>query len=108
MSAEHFAVRGRLASRSDTRAASQTFERMHNTLSHRVKALVPGGIAAKVGDAEFLLVRESAHHLCVCAYLCEYACVKQHESHTHTSIAACVHHCYSVGLEDTEPQHPIH
>jgi hypothetical protein len=30
-------VRGRRASRSDTRAASQDFERMHNTLSHRSK-----------------------------------------------------------------------
>lgn len=29
------AVRGRQASLSDTRAASQAFERMHNTLSHR-------------------------------------------------------------------------
>ncbi len=27
----------------DTRAASQAFERMHNTLSHRVKTEVPGG-----------------------------------------------------------------
>ncbi len=30
-------VERRRASRSDTRAASQAFERMHNTLSHRVK-----------------------------------------------------------------------
>ncbi len=73
-----------------------------------MKALVPGGIAAKVGIAEFLLVRESAHHLCVCAYLCEYACMKQPGYHTHTSIAACVHHGYSAGLEDAEPQHPFH
>ena len=28
---------------SDTRAASQAFKRMHNTLSHRVKTEVPGG-----------------------------------------------------------------
>ncbi len=31
-------VERRRASRSDTRAASQAFERMHNTLSHRVKS----------------------------------------------------------------------
>ena len=36
-------MRGRPASRSGTRAASQAFERMHNTLSHRVKTKVPGG-----------------------------------------------------------------
>ena len=28
---------------SNTRAASPAFERMHNTLSHRVKIWVPGG-----------------------------------------------------------------
>jgi hypothetical protein len=39
-------VRGRRASQSDTRAASQAFERMHNTMSHRVKTKVPGGTAA--------------------------------------------------------------
>ena len=31
------------ASRSDTRVASQAFERMHNTLSHRSKTYAPGG-----------------------------------------------------------------
>ncbi len=35
------AVRGRRASRSDTRAARQAFERMHNTLSHRPKPKFP-------------------------------------------------------------------
>ena len=40
---ERRAVRGRRARWSDTRSASQTFEHMHNTPSHRVKSYAPGG-----------------------------------------------------------------
>ena len=54
------AVRGRRASRSDARAASQAFERMHNALSHRVKTLVPGGN----GVADVLFIEATGTMLC--------------------------------------------
>ena len=46
-----FAVRGWRASRSDTRAASVAFERMHNTLSQRVRTKVLGGMFAADPDS---------------------------------------------------------
>ena len=56
-------MRGRRASRGDARAASQAFERTHNTLSHMVNTWAPGGVRPqfrRFGSAESTSIRASA------------------------------------------------